>query len=367
MKKKSLPLTKSVLVLLLLAVTAGFDVKGQSGNSGSSQILYGNMAQNKGASASSSADAAHSAMYAFDGIQSTRYTSSFNESQWLQADLGQAYLLSSVIIMWEKSYGKDFNILLSNDGTFTDLVSDSIQVRNHIFKVSSSMNIDTLRLKTNRSARYVRMQGLHSATGNGYSIWEMMVMGSASNANLFPVSVTVFTASQASSANLLDWTTNTEFNNAGFSIERSNDAINFSVIGWVSAHNAGSVITRYSFTDKQAFPGKNYYRLKQVWLDGKSGYSPVITITIAGSNSINAYPVPVRDRLFVEYKGTAGENLSVALFNASGVPVFYNKTTMQTTQQTIVINRNSNMKTGQYFLKIISSGNKIYMEKIILE
>lgn len=367
MKKKSLPLTKSVFVLLLLAVTARFDVKGQSGNSGSSQTVYGNMAQNKGASSSSAADAAHSAMYAFDGNQATRYTSSFNESQWLQVDLGQSYLLSSVIIMWEKSYGKDFNILLSNDGTFADMVSDSIQVRNHIFKASSSLNIDTVRLKSSKTARYVRMQGLHSASGNGYSIWEMMVMGSASNANLFPVSVTVFTASKASNSNLLDWTTNTEFNNAGFSIERSNDAINFSVIGWVSAHNAGSVITRYSFTDKQAFPGKNYYRLKQVWLDGKAGYSPVITITIAASNSVNAYPVPVRDRLTVEYKGSAGENLSVALFNASGVPVYYNKTTMQTTQQTIVINRNSNMKTGQYFLKIISSSNKIYMEKIILE
>lgn len=366
MKKKSLPLTKSVFVLLLLAVTARFDVKGQSGNSGSSTV-YGNMAQNKGASASSAADAAHSAMYAFDGLQNTRYTSSFNESQWLQVDLGQPYLLSSIIILWEKSYGKDFNILLSNDGTFTDMAGDSVQVRNHIFKVSSSMNIDTIHLKSSKTARYVRMQGLHSASGNGYSIWEMMVMGSASNVNLFPVSVTVFTASQASNSNLLEWTTNTEFNNAGFSIERSNDAINFSVIGWVSAHNAGTVITRYSFTDKQAFPGRNYYRLKQVWLDGKAGYSPVITITIASVSSVNAYPVPVRDRLSIDYKGSVGENLSVALFNASGVPVYYNKTTLQTTQQTIVIDRNSNMKTGQYFLKIISSGNKIYMEKIILE
>lgn len=367
MKRKSLPLTKSVFVLLLMAVTAGTDVKGQSGNSGTSQTSYGNMAQNKGASASSSADAAHSAMYAFDGNMSTRYTSSFNESQWLQVDLGQTYLLSSVIIVWEKSYGKDFNILFSNDGSFTDMMSDSIQVRNHIFKVSSTVNTDTLRLKSNKTAHYVRLQGLHSATGNGYSVWEMMVMGSTSNANLFPVSVTVFTASQASSSNLLDWTTNTEFNNAGFSIERSSDAVNFSVIGWVSAHNAGSVITRYSFTDKQAFPGKNYYRLKQVWLDGKSGYSPVITITTSSTNSVNAYPVPVKDRLSVDYKGNAGETLSIALFNASGIPVYFSKTTMQTTQQTILISRNSSMKTGQYFLKITSTGNKIYMEKIIFE
>ncbi len=367
MKKKSIPLTISVFVLLLMAVTASLDVQGQSGNSGSPQTVYGNVAQNKGASASSAADAAHAAMYAFDGSLATRYTSSFNESQWLQVDLGQAYLLSSVIIVWEKSYGKDFNILLSSDGTFADLLNDSLQVRNHIFKVSSNLNTDTFRLKSNRTARYVRLQGLHSASGNGYSVWEMMVMGSSSNANLFPVSVTVFTASLASNSNLLEWTTNTEFNNAGFSIERSSDAINFSVIGWVSAHNAGSVITRYSFTDKQAVPGKNYYRLKQVWLDGKSGYSPVITITIAGSNSINAYPVPVKDRLSVEYKGNSGETLSVALYNASGIPVYYNKTTLQSNLQTILITRNGNMKTGQYYLKIVSSNNKIYMEKIILE
>jgi F5/8 type C domain/Secretion system C-terminal sorting domain len=364
MKKKSIPLNKCILVLLLLAAVAGYDVKAQSGTG---QSLYSNVAQEKGASASSAADAAHAAMYAFDGSMATRYTSNYNESQWLSVDLGKSYFLNSVIIVWEKSYGRDFNILFSSDGTFTDMIPDSIQIRNHLFKAGSSVNTDTIALKSGKSARYVRLQGLHSATGNGYSIWEMMVMGATSNANLFPVSVTVFTASPVSNANLLEWTTNTEFSNAGFSIEHSNDAINFSVIGWVSARNAGSVITRYSFTDKQAFPGKNYYRLKQVWLDGKSGYSPVITITIAGSSSVNAYPVPVKDRLSIDYKGVAGENISIALFNATGIPVYYSKVVMQSSQQTIIVNRNANMKTGQYFLKIISSNNKVYMEKIILE
>ena len=367
MKTTHLIRKNQFMAFLLLAIAAQFTAKGQTAASSVSQTIYANVAMGKIATASSSDNADHAAMYAIDGNPNTRFSSSYDDNQWLSVDMGKAYLLNNVTITWEKSYGKDFNILFSNNGTFTDLYIDSIHVRNHILSGNSVAGIDTIKLKAGTVARYIRMQGVHRATSNGYSIWELQVIGTTSAAGLFPVSLTGFTATAENNTSLLEWITITEFSNAGFTIERSNDAINFTAIGWLNGRNAGSVTSHYSFTDKQAFTGKNYYRLRQTWVDGKTGYSPVIVVNVGGNASVNTYPVPVRDHLVVEYKGTAGETISIALFNASGFPVYNNKQDVQTGQQTMIINRTATMTPGEYFLRISSANNKTYTGKIVLQ
>ena len=367
MKKQSTFLQKPFFVLLLLTTCAVAEVYGQGSGANVSNTIYSNVAQGKSITAYSSLDAAHPVTNATDGNLATSFITDYNENQWITIDLGKSYLLSSVIINWGKSYGIGYDVLISNNGSFTDLVADSLQVRNHIFKTSGTINTDTLSLKASRVARYVRVLGLHSASGNGYTIWELQVMGTTSSATLFPVSVSAFAASAAGTNNFLEWTTITEFSNAGFSVERSSDALNFSAIGWVAGRNAGSVVTHYSFTDKQATPGKNYYRLQQIWTDGKTGYSPVITVTIAGNNNnVAIYPVPVKDHLSVDYSGTPGESISIGIFNSAGIPVYANKYTLQGSQQTFSINRTTAMKAGQYFLTV-TAPNKTYSEKILLQ
>jgi len=371
MKKQTVIRNSAVIVLLLVTVFTQLTVNGQSGaNTGTvttpitTAIISSNVAIGKTATASSSDNAGHTAQYAVDGDQRTRFSSAATDNQWLSVDLGKAYLLTSVMLVWDKSYGKDFDILFSNTGTFTDLYSASIQVRNHVL---STGTIDTLATKSNTVARYVKIQGIHSSDGKGYSLWEMQVIGVTSTSSLFPVSVTGFAGTPANNAILLEWTTITEYSNAGFSIERSSDAINFSEIAWIAGRNAGTVTTHYSYTDKQAAAGKNYYRLKQTWLDGKIGYSPVITVNASGNSSVNAYPVPVKDHLTVEYKANTGESISIALFNTGGFPVYTCKMAAQGTQQTMTINRTSAMIAGEYFLTVTSSDNKKYSKKIVLQ
>jgi F5/8 type C domain len=368
MKTLSMQSNKPILVFLLAAFAVHFAAIGQS--TGNSAVIYSNMALGKTATASSAADSSHTAVNAFDGKTNTRFTTDFNENQWLDVDLGKNYLLSSLIINWEKSYATDFDLVFSLNGSFTDLYEGSIHVRNNVFALSTAFNTDSIALKANTIARYVRLKGFHSASGNGYSIWEMQVMGSTSNANLFPVSVTAFAATLSSSSNTLDWTTITEFGNAGFSIERSSDAANFSTIGWVAARNGGTVTTHYSFTDKQPLQGKTYYRLKQIWMDGKTAYSGIITLNAnnGSSSNINTYPVPVNDHLTIEYRGVASETISIALLSPAGIPVYTSKAALQGSgQQVITISRTAGMQAGQYFLRIVSSTGKNYTEKIILQ
>ncbi|MGZ5222258.1 MAG: T9SS type A sorting domain-containing protein [Chitinophagaceae bacterium] len=90
-----------------------------------------------------------------------------------------------------------------------------------------------------------------------------------------PVTLTNFTAIANGTKSLLSWQTTTEKNNNRFEIERSADGISFSKIGLV--HGAGNSITllNYLFIDSKPYNGANFYRLKQVDIDGHFNFSPV--------------------------------------------------------------------------------------------
>ncbi|MEO6316942.1 MAG: discoidin domain-containing protein [Chitinophagaceae bacterium] len=327
---------------------------------------YVNVAQGKTATASAADDEAHAAMYAVDGNKDTRFSSGYDDNQWLSVDMGKAYLVNHMFITWEKSYARDFDILFSNNGSFTDLNIDSVQVRNRVHVNSSIAGIDTIQMKSGTVARYVRMKGIKRATSKGYSIWEMQVMGATAATGLFPVSVTGFTAAAVSESSQLEWITITEFATAGFTVERSSDAINFNAIAWLAGRNTGTVTSRYAYTDKQALAGKNYYRLKQIWLDGRIGYSQVIIGNVSVSTSVKTFPVPVTDHLTVDYKGIAGERIGITLFNAAGLPVYNTTLVVQSSQQPLTIARTANMATGEYFLSIQTPNNKTFTKKIIV-
>jgi len=98
---------------------------------------------------------------------------------------------------------------------------------------------------------------------------------------------------------LLEWSTTNETNNCCFDIEKSSDAILFSTIGMINTENDASELHKYEFIDEYPFPGYNYYRLKQLDIDGEFTYSNTITINnyalcdnvelIVDENFINIY------------------------------------------------------------------------------
>lgn len=116
-------------------------------------------------------------------------------------------------------------------------------------------------------------------------------------AQILPVLLTNFTVEQQQKAVLLKWITSNEQNNKGFIIERSVDGLSWTDIGFVPAQNANgnaNTTTHYTFLDHTVTPGKNYFRLKQVDLDGTYQYSPVRVVDwLIQTNAISVYPNPV--------------------------------------------------------------------------
>ena len=67
---------------------------------------------------------------------------------------------------------------------------------------------------------------------------------------------------------LLNWQTASEMNNDHFVVERSADGENFEELFSVTGKRFSSETSDYFGIDRYPFPSTNYYRLKQVDVDG---------------------------------------------------------------------------------------------------
>lgn len=119
---------------------------------------------------------------------------------------------------------------------------------------------------------------------------------------------------------LLEWETENEQNNTGFQVEHSVEGLNWKEIGFVpTAAPSGNSVSalKYQFTHESSIPGtKNYYRLRQIDLDGKFSYSNIRTVNIPGSRkNIIVYPNPVNNVATI-YGVKEGDLIS--LYNTNG-------------------------------------------------
>lgn len=92
---------------------------------------------------------------------------------------------------------------------------------------------------------------------------------------ILPVELVTFTASAMDDRVRLNWITATESDNAYFEVQRSTDGTSFNTVGIVNGAGTTYTEQHYVHDDIAPIPGMNYYRLRQVDLDGASGFSEV--------------------------------------------------------------------------------------------
>ena len=98
-----------------------------------------------------------------------------------------------------------------------------------------------------------------------------------SNPNL-NVELKEFKSSAEITTNLLYWVTETEIDNAGFSIERSSDGQNFTKIGWIDGAGTSQAPIPYTFRDGSPLTGTSYYKLAMEDLNGRVEHSDIVTV-----------------------------------------------------------------------------------------
>ena len=93
---------------------------------------------------------------------------------------------------------------------------------------------------------------------------------------LLPVELTGISAEYSPSGITINWTTASESFSDRFEVQRSENGSTFIAIGSVPAAGSSAIPIDYSFTDDDPAQGTNYYRLRQIDLDGTYTYSPLV-------------------------------------------------------------------------------------------
>jgi len=183
-----------------------------------------------------------------------------------------------------------------------------------------------------------------------------------------PVELTAFSAEAIQNKVSVRWETATEKNNLGFEIQRSSDKQNFTKIGFVTG--AGTTVEKHSyvFTDNTPAAGKNYYRLKQIDVDGSVNYSQIVEsgkIIPREFDLSQNYPNPFNPETKLSYQLPITGKVSLKVFDIIGREV---ATLVDEVKEagTYDVSFNGNgLASGAYFYRI-QSGNFVKIKKMIL-
>ena len=170
-----------------------------------------------------------------------------------------------------------------------------------------------------------------------------------------PLSLTSFTSTRSGGITLLQWQTTNEVNTKSFAVERSEDGVQFSVIGNVTAANS-SGNHLYSFTHNSGSQQPGFYRLKMIDLDENFTYSNILKTTAVFNGRLEVSPNPVTTSASISGLQARGY---LELTTLQGVSL----ERLTVTGNAQVLNMTS-YPAGIYVLKYVA-GNKTLHQKIV--
>lgn len=177
------------------------------------------------------------------------------------------------------------------------------------------------------------------------------------NIIITPVRLVDFQAKSFARGVWLTWETSQETNSAFFAIERSQNGRDYRMIGQLKAAGNYNGSTHYYFTDSVPAAGANYYRLRQVDLDGKYWISPVRQVNFISKSGVQIYPNPVRTQVLISHPTEIIEQ--VAFYGQNGAQMMRLLVGVRT--QTVDL---SKLAPGLYMMEVMVGGKR-YMEKVI--
>lgn len=196
-----------------------------------------------------------------------------------------------------------------------------------------------------------------SMQNNGTGTWNSGLPetpGENNQNDILPVEFTTISATKSDRGIDVQWQTATELNNEKFEVEASRDGVEFKMIGEVKGAGNSQKLIDYSFVDRYAANGVNYYRVKQVDFDGKYAYSQVVSV----SNSRTTMTIAPTASYSYIYVQTA-ENSEINVYSMNGQ--------LMTNQKNVDGQYTIDMTTypkGIYYLSALQNG-ELTTERII--
>ena len=165
---------------------------------------------------------------------------------------------------------------------------------------------------------------------------------------------------------ILTWETSKELNNDKFVIEKRKNAGEFEAIGEVKGVGTSDELQRYTFTDKTGLAEQNYYRLRQVDLDGSVTYSQVAEIGFDpyANDRFLVYPSPATDHTFLKAVSDLDGDYRVTVIDLSGKVAREMVMSKSTPSSGMRIDL-SGLTDGMYFVRTISPLGQAFVNRLV--
>ena len=201
-----------------------------------------------------------------------------------------------------------FNHLLSNVGgggskTLTVSIIDTATL---VETTVSTITYNNASQQTSSSAAvalndigiyWIRFTFNHTGNLNSNPVFEIHSFVTTTTPIFLPVVLSKFEISDEYNAVKLNWTTISETNSGHFEILRSDDAVNFQLIGLVNAQGESYVPVDYAFYDHENNNSKvNFYQLIQVDMNGDRQNLGVVRTKSTLKNNEKAITVSTVDQ-----------------------------------------------------------------------
>ena len=184
---------------------------------------------------------------------------------------------------------------------------------------------------------------------------------------VLPAELSHFSGANLGADNILYWTTSQEDRHNYFEVERSTDGEYFEAVAQIAGTGSLTHATDYSYTDKHAAIGKNYYRLNMVDQNGMSFYSQIIEITrtVARFELLDLFPNPVDEVLTLRFISPSPIAVKMSLWDMKGQQIRSSSYTGALGEQRIRFWVNG-VAPGVYVMKI-RQGVFTEVRKVVIE
>lgn len=159
----------------------------------------------------------------------------------------------------------------------------------------------------------------------------------------------------------LNWTTATELNNDRFIVERSQNGTEFLPIASVKGVGTTMQAQQYTHQDTQPFEGKNYYRLRQVDMDGTENYSLIVEISVTSGTQFTAQ-WDQQNQTIQGWISGASTARGIQLIDIQGKEILSEELEQDSDRFSISL---PGITPGLYFLQL-SSGSSRLVQRILI-
>lgn len=160
-----------------------------------------------------------------------------------------------------------------------------------------------------------------------------------------------FTAYETNRGVVIKWATVKEINNGHFTIEKSNDGVNWQPIAIINAPVSNSDVARnYESLDEKPYHGNNYYRLKIEDANRQVDYSKIVKVVHKGNMGQNIYPNPFNSNIKMSIYSFLQQTVTVTISDIQGRQLKKLNIELKSGENNFTLDNLDGLKPGTYFI-----------------